>query len=617
MSGFFGVVRTDGAPVEERFLREIAEDMRFRGPDGLHTWSEKNIGGCFAFMRTGPAAQADRQPVRGGERYLLWGDMRLDAREELREELGEEEFRIGADASSEEYFLRAWQQWGDGALNKVIGDFSLALWDSHEQTLWCARDFIGPRPFYYVHVGEIFSFANSLELLRRLPGVSSELDETYLGDFLLETGNADPWRTAYRDIRRLPAGNLLRLKDGNAEVRRFRTLPVEEPLRLKRPEDYAEQYRLLLRAAVKDRLPKKNVTIYLSGGLDSGAVSAMATQLAGESGCRNMLKASTVSWKPLLEDCEPEAAELTAQHLGIAHEILQEEQIVPFEQLDEADGRTPEPTLEPFVVRQRKQWRKLAAHSNVVLNGHGGDDIAIGQSWPYLVYLWKRREWRTLADDFGGYVLRYGRFPPLRGGFRTKIRRILKWEEPSEVYPDWFNEEFEARTKLRERWKRYRSSSSNRGHPLHPNAYEAYHDGFWGEILETEDAAWTGVALEMRMPLLDLRVILYLLKLPPVPWCVNKEIVRVATRNLLPAEIVQRPKTPMVEGELKDMDPHAIKMRHIDTAEGACRTLKRFVNFEKWCETFNAPKGSLTWLDLRPLSLLKWLKAVENAKGIK
>jgi asparagine synthase (glutamine-hydrolysing) len=251
VSGFFGVVRTDGAHVEERFLREITDEMRFRGPDGLQTWSGKNVGGCFAFMRTGPAAQADRQPVRGGERYLLWGDMRLDAREELREELGEGEFRIDADASSEEYFLRAWQQWGDGALNKVIGDFSLALWDIHEQTLWCARDFIGPRPFYYVHVGAVFSFANTLELLRRIPGVSSELDEIYLGDFLLETGNADPWRTAYRDIRRLPAGNVLRLKDGNAEVRRFRTLPVEEPLRLKRPEDYAEQYRLLLRAAVK------------------------------------------------------------------------------------------------------------------------------------------------------------------------------------------------------------------------------------------------------------------------------------------------------------------------------------------------------------------------------
>jgi asparagine synthase (glutamine-hydrolysing) len=160
LSGFFGVVRTDGAPVEERFLREIAAEMRFRGPDGSHTWSEKNVGGCLALMRTDPAAQAETQPVRAGERYLLWGDIRLDAREELREELGEQEFRIGADASSEDYFLRAWQQWGEEALNKVIGDFSLALWDCREQTLWCARDFIGPRPFYYVRVGEVFCFAN-------------------------------------------------------------------------------------------------------------------------------------------------------------------------------------------------------------------------------------------------------------------------------------------------------------------------------------------------------------------------------------------------------------------------------------------------------------------------
>jgi asparagine synthase (glutamine-hydrolysing) len=271
----------------------------------------------------------------------------------------------------------------------------------------------------------------------------------------------------------------------------------------------------------------------------------MATQLAGRSG----LKAFTVSWKPLLEDCEPEAAERTAQHLGIAHEILQEEQIVPFEGLQEADGRTPEPTLEPFVPRQRRQWRRLAGHSNVVLNGHGGDDIAIGQSWPYLVYLSKRHDWRALAGDFGGYVFRHGRFPP-PGGFRTRIRRILRSEDPSGRYPEWFNAEFAARTNLRECWTRFRDNTSQPGHPLHPNAYQSYHERFWAEILEAEDAGRTGVTLETRMPLLDLRVILYLLKLPPVPWCVNKEIVRVATRNLLPAEIVRRPKTPMVEGEL-------------------------------------------------------------------
>ena len=269
------------------------------------------------------------------------------------------------------------------------------------------------------------------------------------------------------------------------------------------------------------------------------------------------------------------------------------------------------------MARQRRQWRELAAHSNVALNGYGGDDIAIGKPWPYLVYLWNRHEWKTLAGDLGGYILRHGRLPPPRGGFLRKIRRIFNPRETFELYPEWLNQEFEARTKLRERWARFRNDTSTPGHPLYPKAYAAYQEGFWAEVLDAEDAGWTGVGLEMRMPLLDLRIIRYLLRLPPVPWCVNKEIVRVAMRNLLPPQITGRPKTPMVEGELEKLDPRAIKAKEIDTVQDARQTLERFVNFGKWCETFNTPKGSLTWLDLRPLSLLKWLKAVENAKGIK
>jgi hypothetical protein len=88
VSGFFGMIRDDGEPVDEQFLQKIAQALSFRGPDGTSVWSRDRIGGCFALMRTGPAPQAKAQPVHLGERLWLWGDVRLDGRDDLQKQSG-------------------------------------------------------------------------------------------------------------------------------------------------------------------------------------------------------------------------------------------------------------------------------------------------------------------------------------------------------------------------------------------------------------------------------------------------------------------------------------------------------------------------------------------------
>src|ERR1700752_2824423 len=236
MSGFFGMVREDGNPVEKRFLEGIADQLNFRGPDGTSLWARSNVGGCFTLMRTGPANQAPQQPVVWEDRFCLWGDLRLDGRRELLGQIAGKEPAIDVDATSEELLLRAWARWGGGCLDRVIGDFSFALWDANEGSLWCARAFVGARPFYYAHVGGVFCFSNTLPILRSVPEISGELDEVFVGDFLLEGWNPEPARTVYRDIRRLPARHVQRFSKGGVEVRRFRKLPIDEPLKLKRPD---------------------------------------------------------------------------------------------------------------------------------------------------------------------------------------------------------------------------------------------------------------------------------------------------------------------------------------------------------------------------------------------
>jgi len=614
VSGFFGMVRQDGSAVDIRFLEAIAEELRFRGQDGVTVWTEGGIGGCLVRMQTGPARQAETQPVSLAGRYWLWGDMRLDGREELRRQLAESDPTLSTDPSSEELFLLAWKAWGDAALAKVLGDFSLALWDASEQTLWCARDFVGARPLYYARVGPVFCFSNTLQILRRVSEISGGLDEDFVGEFLLTGWSTDPERTVYRDIRRLPAGHVLKFAGGKTEVRRFRKLPIEEPLRLKRPEEYLEGWLDLLRLAVKDRLPAGAAALYLSGGLDSSSVCALAAKLAEERGQRGKLKAFTVSWESFLDDQEPTLAKLTAKHLGLAHEVLQEPGLVPFEGAEKMETRAPEPGPDFFFAREQRQYRRIASHANVVLSGDGGDDVLTGQGWPYLVHLWGNRDWKRIARDYGGYFVSHGRFPPLRGGFRTRLSRLMMSEGSFEGYPTWLNEEFETRANLKQRWLELKNTKRCQEHPLHPRAYDSLHRGYWASVLEAEDAGWNRVRLETRAPFLDLRVLQFQLQLPPVPWCVDKELIRLAMRDTLPAAIVKRPKTPL------PMDPEVESMDRCDWSglllEEVPEGLKGFVKWEKWCETFCAPKGSLSLMQLRPLSLLHWLKAVEMTKGI-
>jgi asparagine synthase (glutamine-hydrolysing) len=614
LSGFFGIVRQDGQPVDARLLEKIVGQLDFRGQDGTSIWTQGNVGGCFVFMRTGPARQATQQPVIWQNRYCLWGDLRLDGQRELQESLGDSNGALEPDPTSEGLLLRAWTKWGPDALERVIGDFSFALWDQQESTLWCARDFIGARPLYYSSVNGVFCFSNTLEVLRSVPEVSGELDRAFLGDYLVRGWNTELTRTVYQDIRRVPPSRLLKYSKSGVELRRFRTLPVEELLRFKRAGEYREAYRELLKEAVQDRLPQRATALYLSGGLDSSTVCAVAAQLAGQRGQRSNLKAFTMSWEAFFDDPEPAVAKLTAEYIGIDHEILDEQTLSPFEAAGTADARIPEPGHEVFFARERRKSLRIAAHSSVVLSGDGGDDVLTGQGWPYLLHLLRTRDWKEIAQGYGGYFWNHKRIPPLRGGFRTKLRGVLKRKDPFADYPEWLNPEFDARQNLRQRWLDLENHNPTKEHPFHPGAYEALHDGYWGEVLEAEDAGWNRVKLETRAPLLDLRILTFLLRLPPVPWCVEKELGRQAMKSALPQAVLERPKSPLVRDPVEVCAGQREWIACLPKKAPKC--LKEFVNWDKWWETLERSKH-LTWRILRPVNLLYWLKAVENDYRIK
>jgi asparagine synthase (glutamine-hydrolysing) len=447
-------------------------------------------------------------------------------------------------------------------------------------------------------------------MLRLAPEVSDALDETYVRDFLLTGLCSDPTRTVWQDIRRLPAGHRLILRGGQIHVQRFLSLPVEEPLRFRQSNEYLENYKELLTEAVDDRLPEGKASFSLSGGLDSGSVCATATRIANKTGNFEALKAFTISWRPLFDDPEPDFAKLTAKHLGLAHEILEENAIRP----DECGAASaPEPSSEFFLDRDHRFRQSISKHARVVISGDGGDDVLSGQSWPYLKYLYERGEWKEIVSSFGGYLGSHGRLPPLRGGFRSKLRCWAGAKDATPQLPAWLNEGFAERGRAESEASLLERPRLEE-HLLHPDAYRALHGGYWASVHETEDAGCTGVLLETRAPLLDLRILRFLLRVPAVPWCINKELCRRAMKDGLPERVLARPKAPLGE------DPLELCWRREgwrpNPEEKPPKMVHEFVKWNSWLATLEGAKGYFQNEYLYPPAFSLWLKAIEKGKGI-
>jgi asparagine synthase (glutamine-hydrolysing) len=614
MSGFAGIVCTDGSAPDPRLLERMAAHLTFRGPDATHIWSQGGAGFCFTLLRTGPAPQSSEQPCTLDGRVWLLGDVRLDGREDLRRQLEQSDEPITAEATDEELILRAWRRWREDGLAKLGGDLSFALWDVHERRLWCVRDLLGARPFFYAQSADGFCFSNTLEVLRQVPGVSSNLDPQFIGDFLMQEWCGDGARTVYRDIHRLPPGHTLVYSGAGLRVRRYTDFLIEEPLYLKRPEEYVEQFQELLEMAVRDRLPRGPCGIFMSGGLDSTSVAAVACKIDEKNGS-GPLRAYTIDCRPIFNDEEGALASLVADNLGIGIEILSGASCLPYEGWEDSLLLPPEPCHDPFLLLSQRQYRQVQEHARVVLSGYGGDDILTGQAWPYLTYLFRQRRFGTIVKTFGAYILKHGRIPPLRGGFRTRLRRWMGRTNPLMEFPPWLEPHFVDRYDLRERWRELQESP-RRGHPLHPFALAALSSTFWSSVFESEDVGWTDVPVELRAPLLDQRLLRFLLRVPPVPWCMEKELLRESMRGTLPEVVRERPKTALLLDSIK----HFIESKEWSALPlpASPPELQEFVDWEQLGATLATAAGSNLWVGLRPVSLSYWLKAkdVVNKKRI-
>ena len=477
-------------------------------------------------------------------RWTLWAaDAHLVDRETLCDALGVPH-RERAAITDRTLILNAYRRWGEGCPNHLLGEYAFVVWDAGTRTIFCARDHIGCRPFYYAWTRDRFIFASTIEAVLAAPDVSDEWDEPVLASYLTQVIVTTTTRTLFAAVRKLPPGHSLTVETTPSRGFSMRLERHWRPEGVPRArpagdDDVAAEFLDLYAKAVKDRLRGGPVGMHLSGGLDSSSIAVLAAKELRRQG-RPSPPAFT--WLRPLGDGAPSrthAPEYSRIDAVAAREGLQVyhcQVLCPedYVSLIRRDCIYPQFFS---LLEERVCSRAAELGTRVLLSGAGGDACVSFNGRGYYEELLLRGRWRQLATECSAR----GENPV---SFIARI--VLRTVSPALV-------RHLARRRL-PRGRRWLISPefARRVRPL-PNHSETFSEvgvrriqlrllqGGIPLFLESHAERGARHSIEYRHPLLDRRLLEFALGLPPTQfrrgrW--NRWLMRSALVPILPSEIV-------------------------------------------------------------------------------
>lgn len=282
MSLIFGIIdnKTENIPDS---LEKMFNGISHVPYESLKTKTVSEAGFGHLLTYNTPEAVFENQPVYLSEQQLLiTSEARLDNRDALARQL---EIRLHSRIPDGELIRHAYLKWQKKCVSYLIGDWSFAVYDIQKQELFLARDQQGYTSIYYFYDGKQFAFASSAKSIFSLSRFTKKINiRHFLGGLLLWQPD-DKNLQAYENLHIVPPAHTLSFKDGKITTARYWFPENIQERNYKNTDDYAEELREILMEAVRVRLRSyKSVASTLSGGLDSGSVSAMAAHLLKEKG---------------------------------------------------------------------------------------------------------------------------------------------------------------------------------------------------------------------------------------------------------------------------------------------------------------------------------------------
>jgi asparagine synthase (glutamine-hydrolysing) len=350
-------------------------------------------------------------------------------------------------------------------------------------TFTATRDHFGVQPFYYARTARGLVWSDSLETVIAHPEVNAEeLDDEAVADYLESGISDDEAATIYKHVRRLPPAHTLTFRNGELTIRRYWELPKPEPRK-----DAPARLEAALKQAIAERINEETAVVFMSGGLDSTTLAALAREVRPQT---KLLASTTVYRKRIADEEEPFAVE-AARSIGIPIDCFPLDDYPPLGAL-EAGLWTPDPGPLLFAQMTRDLYARVARQAKVAMHGHPADAVLDADLHAYLRGL-------SLPKRIAAMIT------------YTRVRRRLPY--------------FALR----------RPRPTAAIHPLQ--------SPIWSSYFEWMHPERTGAPVEVVYPWCDVRVVEAAMGLAPIPHLVEKQVLRELLRGRVSETIRTRRKS--------------------------------------------------------------------------
>jgi asparagine synthase (glutamine-hydrolysing) len=536
--GIYGMV----SAAELRYpdvLEGMGEALRHRGPDGRAVLVHPNARIGTERLRIIDLHERADQPFASPE-----GTVWLEANGEIynaasiRSRYPDYPFRSHSDVES---ILPLYLEHGVRAVSMLDGMFGLAIWDNRERTLMLARDRAGEKPLFYARLGKEVLFASELQCLLRHPELSRDLDPVAVNEYLALGYIPEP-RTAFSAIRRVPAGTLMRFREGEAETLRYWN-PEAFAIEPRDPQDAVRELQKLFEAAVaKQVMSDVPVGVFISGGLDSSLLATLASQVIGA----DRVHTFSAQFAEESYDESGDAAEL-AKWMRTKHVPVRTDEETLREALRNVTTRIAEPLADPAILPTFLLARTAREHVKVILSGEGADELFGG----YPTYLGhKIAPMYDALPSFARAALRRIAYSLPPSGKKVTLEYLVKRfvsdaERPwLERHLSWFGTGLSPR--IQASGSRELPDIVAAGDdPLTGAMLLDYRSYLRDNLLVKVDRATMLSSVEARAPYLDKDVTAFALSLPPdlrVRRLTTKWVLKKAAEKWIPREVIYRRK---------------------------------------------------------------------------
>jgi asparagine synthase (glutamine-hydrolysing) len=401
MCGIAGYLNLSGKPASEIIVKKMTDSIAHRGPDGEGQWVEGPLALGHRRLAILDLSPAGHQPMSYGDgRFVITYNGEIYNFKELRRELELEghTFRSHTDT---EVILAAYSQWGESAVARFNGMFAFTIWDRKDKVLFLARDRYGVKPLYYMINEGVFLFASENKAFKAFPSVNFEIDKKGLLEYMTFQ-NFFTDKTMFNGVRMFPAGNHATIRQGDTSLRftQYWDFHFSEPEgTILTENEYLEELDYLIRQAVNRQLVSDvEIGAYLSGGMDSGSITALAAQQLPYMKTFTLgFDLNSASGMELVYDERSKA-----EHMSYLFKTEHYEMVLKSGDMERCMASLVKHLEEPRVGQCYPNFyaAKLASKfTKVVLSGCGGDEIFAGYPWRYYRSV-GHKDFDSYIDDY-------------------------------------------------------------------------------------------------------------------------------------------------------------------------------------------------------------------------